>query len=221
MPKKGCYEDLTGKRFGRLVALSYAGQGNRRRTYWLCKCDCGKTTKVQSIHLKSGHTTSCGCRLEEIHKEIANVNYKNGLSKTRLYLTYKNMINRCYRKNGKFYKDYGGRGITVCDEWKNDFQSFYDWAYANGYDENAEFGKCTIDRIDNNGNYEPNNCRWVDNYVQANNKRKNLKLKINGEIDNISNWSKRLNLSYWNLRNYSKGKANCAYPNLKIEVVNE
>lgn len=218
MPKKGQYEDITGKKFNRLTALEYAGQGNRRRTYWLCQCDCGNKVKVQTVHLKSGHTTSCGCRLQEVKDNIGNVNYKNGLSQSRLYFAYHNMINRCFRENNYEYSNYGERGITVCDEWKdrtkNGFVNFANWALNNGFKDNL-----TLDRINVNGNYEPSNCRWVDLLTQANNKRKTRKIKINGQVDTVSNWSRKLNVSYWNLLNYSKGKKNCKYSSLKIEVV--
>jgi hypothetical protein len=214
MPKKGYYEDLLGKRFGRLVAIKYKGQQKRRRTMWECKCECGKTVIVDASHLKSSHTTSCGCKVKET---AATWNYKNGLSASRLGRTYRNMINRCYRENFPEYYLYGGRGIQVCDEWRNKengFVNFCEWALANGYNE-----ELSIDRANNNGNYEPSNCRWVDKYVQANNKRNNHKIIINGEIDTVGNWSRRLNISYWNLLHYSKGGKNCKYPELKIEAI--
>lgn len=214
MPKKGYYEDLSGKQFGKLVAIKYAGQKGRRRTIWECKCDCGEITFVDATHLKSGHTTSCGCKIIET---IKYNNYKNGLSNSRLGRAYRNMINRCYRTENYEYNLYGGRGISVCDEWKSKedgFVNFCNWALSNGYSE-----KLTLDRIDVNGDYEPSNCRWVDIFVQANNKRNTHWLKINGEIDTVGNWSRRLNVSYWNLLNYSKGGQNCKYPELQIEVV--
>lgn len=214
MPKKGYYEDLSGKRFGRIVAIEYAGQKGRRRTIWKCKCDCENIVYIDASHLKSGHTTSCGCKSKEI---IRFVNYKNGLSNSRLGRAYRNMLNRCYRPNNYEYHLYGGRGIRVCDEWTNKdtgFVEFCNWAIANGYSNNL-----TLDRVNINGNYEPSNCRWVDIFVQANNKRNTRKLKINGEIDTVANWSRRLNISYWNLLHYSKGGQNCKYPELQIEVV--
>ena len=214
MPKKGYYEDLSGKPFGKLVAIKFAGQKGRRRTIWECKCDCGAVAFVDAVHLKNGHTTSCGCLKKQTSKYI---NYKNGLSNSRLGRAYRNMINRCYRTENYQYHLYGGRGISVCDEWKNKedgFVNFCNWALSNGYSEDL-----TLDRIDNNGNYEPSNCRWVDIFVQANNKRNTHRLKINGEIDTVANWSRRLNVSYWNLLHYSKGGKNCKYPELQIEVV--
>lgn len=219
MPKKGCYEDIMGQKFNKLTAIQYAGQGNRRRTYWICQCDCGNITKVSTIHLKSGHTKSCGCELQKVHDNIGKLNYKNGMSNTRLAFAYWNMINRCTRPDNYEYNNYGGRGITVCPEWlnKNDgFVNFCNWALDNGYNNNL-----TLDRIDNYKGYSPNNCRWVDRYIQANNKRHNHRLKINGEIDTVGNLARKYNVSYWNLLHYAKGGKNQKYPNLKIEVVNE
>ena len=213
MPKKGSYQDLSGKRFGRLFVIRFNGIRRRRRSYWECLCDCGKTVCVDSSHLKSGHTTSCGCKSKET---IKYVNFKNGLSTSRIGRTYWNMLNRCYRENNYEYHLYGGRSIKVCESWldkENGFVNFCEWALSNGYADDL-----TIDRIDNNGNYEPSNCRWVDRLKQANNKRNTKRLIINGEIDTVANWSRRLNVSYWNLLHYSKGGKNCKYPDLKIEV---
>jgi hypothetical protein len=169
---------------------------------------------VDTAHLRSGHTKSCGCYKVEL---ISNLNKKTGLSNSNLGFSYRNMKNRCFWKKSPMYKNYGERGITVCEEWLDrecGFENFVDWALKNGYSEGL-----TLDRIDVNGNYCPQNCRWVDKYVQANNKRKNYYLKINGEIDTVGNWARRLNVSYWNLLHYSKGGKNMKYPDLEIEAV--
>lgn len=216
MPRKGEYLDLTGQRFGRLVAVEFSGQVGRRKTQWVCQCDCGNKIIVDTCHLRSGHSKSCGCISTE---RIKYLNYKTGMANTRLYRTYRNMLNRCYWKRSIMFENYGGRGIGVCEEWRNKengFEVFAKWSFENGYTD-----ELTLDRIDNNGNYSPENCRWVDMYVQANNKRNNWRLKVNGEIDTVGNWARRLNVSYWNLLHYAKGGKNMKYPELEIEAVNE
>lgn len=168
--QKGKYIDISGQRFGNLVVIKRSGEiGGRSK--WLCRCDCGKEAVVSVSNLRNGHTKSCGClvsttaiktRTKHGHKKKAKVN--------RLYPVWRNMKQRCDLPTHKYYKSYGGRGITVCQEWR-DYDNFRKWAYANGYDEDAPRGSCTIDRIDVDGNYEPSNCRWVSMDVQAKNKR--------------------------------------------------
>lgn len=162
------HNQLAGERFGRLTVIERYGVSNDRRILWKCICDCGNERIVSSKCLTSGHTKSCGCLQRE---NVSKARKKHGHKKEKLYTCWLNMRYRCNNKQSKDYKYYGLIGISVCKEW-DDFQNFYDWAYANGYNPNAPLGKCTIDRIDVNGNYEPSNCRWVDMKVQNNNKRK-------------------------------------------------
>lgn len=215
MPRKGEYKDLTGMKFNRLTVIKLFERTPKRKYMWLCRCDCGKALVVLGDHLKNNHTRSCGCWNRE---RIGKVNYKNGLTTTKLYYAYRNMCNRCNRPDNQEYSTYGGRGIKVCEEWlgENGFLKFAEWALNNGYKENL-----TIDRIDNNKGYCPDNCRWVDIFVQANNKRNTRFIKINGEIDTVANMARRLDVDYWNLMHYSKGGKNCKYPNLRIEVVSD
>lgn len=169
----GNYIDMTGNRYGRLVVLERNGSVNGGQAKWLCQCDCGKQTTVRGQLLRNGHTQSCGCLASEKKAErIAKRNRTHGGTYTRLYPIWHSMNQRCCEPTHKFYKDYGGRGITVCDEWRNSFEAFRDWAMANGYDETVQRGQCTLDRIDNDGNYEPSNCRWVSMKVQATNRRR-------------------------------------------------
>lgn len=174
--------DLKGMRFGRLTVESRAEDivyknGTHVRA-WNCICDCGNKKKVSGSLLVSGNTKSCGCSRKETHIII------HGLSKTRLYNEWRGMIYRC--KTPK-YERYQGRGIKVCDEWKGHegLRKFCEWATKNGYKDNL-----TIDRIDNDGDYEPSNCRWVDAYAQMNNTSWTVKLSVDGETKGISEWAR-------------------------------
>nr|DAR52172.1 MAG TPA: PVL ORF-50-like family [Bacteriophage sp.]DAV70115.1 MAG TPA: PVL ORF-50-like family [Caudoviricetes sp.] len=172
--------DLTGKKFGRLTVIKRAedtiSDKGVRTKRWECICDCGNKTIVRQAGLQRGTTKSCGC----LHREIiGNMSRKHGLSNNcgRLYPLWKSIKYRCYCKTCKSYKNYGGRGIVMCDEWKNNFTLFYKWAIENGYKEEKTsngINILTIDRIDVNGNYEPDNCRFITNAEQAQNKRNSI-----------------------------------------------
>lgn len=154
--------DIKGQRFCRLTAIRYVKNG-----VWLCECECGNTKMVDGTSLRRGKVKSCGCLLRERTIERST---KHHGSYDRLYRIWSGMKYRCFNADGERYKDYGGRGITVCDEWL-DYSTFREWANNSGYDPAAPFGTCTLDRIDTNGNYEPSNCRWVDYHAQALNRR--------------------------------------------------
>ena len=194
------FNDLTGQKFGKLMVIKRVENAKDKQAQWLCQCECGNTKIVKAISLRKGNTRSCGC-LAKPH----------GLRYTRLYGTWKSIKQRCCNPNSKQYKGYGGRGIKLCQEWVN-FKSFYDWAMDNGYDENAPKGKCTLDRIDNNGNYEPSNCRFVTEKVQANNRRDNHFLTFNNETHTVKQWAEIMGITYETLfsrlnRNWSIERA--------------
>lgn len=166
----GKFIDLTGQRFGMLTVLSKSGKNKHSHIVWSCKCDCGNTCVVESSSLRRGSTNSCGClRSEYLHSPKAGKR-THGKSKTRLYAVWRGMKQRCNDPNGDNYHRYGGRGISVCEEWESNFSAFEKWALENGYDETAPQGKFTVDRINNDGNYEPLNCRIVDMKVQYHNR---------------------------------------------------
>lgn len=172
----GKVNDLTGRTFGRLTTISMVGI-QKHRAVWHCICECGKEIDVPAGRLISGNTQSCGCLHQERTSEIGKRNAthhgcprKNPAGR-RLYQVWSNMKARCLDPNHHAYATYGGRGITVCERWLHDFGAFRDWAIAAGYDPTAPYGQCTLDRIDCDKGYSPDNCRWVDMKAQADNRR--------------------------------------------------
>lgn len=172
-----------GERFDRLVVQSHIGPDQYGSIHWRCICDCGNVTDVKNYDLTSGHTRSCGClRPDATSASITT----HGLSYSRLYRVWSGMIARCTIPSCTGYNNYGGRGITICDEWKSDFLSFYKWAISHGYQKGL-----TIDRKDVNGDYCPENCRWATKKQQANNKRGTTYIVYNGLSMTISEASEQ------------------------------
>ena len=182
----GTFKDITGQRFGRWTVIERV---NGRQ--WKCVCDCGTEKIVFAYNLTSGKSKSCGCYAREFRSENNSTHKMTG---TRIYRIWCGMNRRCYNQNDIDYKNYGGRGITVCDEWK-DFYSFYLWAINNGYKENL-----SIDRKDNDGNYCPDNCRWATRKEQANNTRLNRKFVYDGNEYTESQLAEVFNLNYGTFR---------------------
>ena len=164
-------EDLTGKQFGRLTVIERA-PNNGKRTMWLCRCSCGTEKIINAHKLKSGNTVSCGCRRAE---GLGDFMRTHGMTETRLYGIWSKMKGRCLCPTNESYNAYGGRGIRICDEWADDFMAFYNWAISNGYAETL-----SIDRIDNDGNYCPDNCRWITFEENARKQRIDQHMKNHG-----------------------------------------
>lgn len=180
-------QDITGQRFGKLKVLNFAYK-EKGVYYWLCQCDCGKEKIISRNHLQSLHTKSCGCLQKE---KARNFHLIHNMANSRIYHIWRDIKDRCLNMKKQNYKYYGGRGIRVCEEWKNDFMNFYNWAMANGYND-----KLTIDRRNNDGNYEPNNCRWTTKQEQANNTRRNRYITYKGKTQSLANWCRELKLNY-------------------------
>lgn len=193
-------KDFSNYKFGLLTAVKIVGKDSSNKTKWLCRCECGNEVILTTDRMNGkNQTKSCGClRLRKGNQ----YSLKHGKSKSKLYSKWANMKDRCYNSNCRNYKNYGARGIKVCEEWlgENGFANFYSWASKNGYDEDAEYGECTLDRIDVNGNYEPLNCRWVDVLTQNNNMRSNKFICFNDEIHTMAEWSRILSIPYRTLK---------------------
>lgn len=172
--------DLTGQRFERLVVLGEAAKDNHGRVTWLCRCDCGEKVVVQAYNLKNGNTKSCGCYKREKAKADST---KHGEVGTRLYTIWKDMRQRCTNPNNRAYSHYGGRGIEICEEWRVSYAAFAEWAMSTGYADNL-----SIDRIDTNGDYAPDNCRWTTEKVQQNNRTNNRLITVDGVTHTASEW---------------------------------
>lgn len=177
---------MVGKRFGRLEVIRlYEKTQNGNR--WLCKCDCGNQAIVYDRNLRAG-TRSCGC----LHKELARESHTtHGKANTRLFRIWVGMRHRCRNEKLREYKYYGGKGVSVCNEWNNSFEKFEEWAILHGYNE-----LLTLDRIDVNGNYEPNNCRWVTNEEQQANKSNTMFLTYNGKTLRAKEWEAITGIPY-------------------------
>lgn len=183
------FKDWTGHRFGRLVAVEYAGKVGRRVTTWTMRCDCGVIKAYRLPDVVGGRTKSCGCWNSEFQKITKRTHGKTVGKKTREYIAWLGMKRRCSKPSCKDYPDYGGRGIRVSERWVGSFENFLE-----------DMGPCpegmSIDRIDTNGDYEKSNCKWSTPTEQANNKRTNRMIEMNGETLSLAQWCRRYNVRY-------------------------
>lgn len=181
--------DISGMRFGHLTVIREVGR-EHKEIVWECKCDCGNIVHRKSYEIRH-KLTNCGCMTKDILREK---NSRHGLYGTRIHRTYTNMKTRCYNPHYYLFKNYGGKGITICDEWlgENGLKNFADWSMKNGYSD-----KLSIDRIDNSKGYSPENCRWVDMRTQQNNRTNNRILSCGGESHTMAEWSKISGIPYF------------------------
>ena len=174
-----------GDKIGNLTVINFSHKDKWKKSYYVCLCDCGNIVVSRDTSLKFHKTHSCGC-----------IKYtKHGMNRTRLYGIWCNMKSRCRNKNTPAYLRYGERGIAICDEWIEDFRNFLSWALENGYNDSL-----SIDRIDCDGDYNPQNCRWADNSVQSNNRRCNHYITIGDDTLSLSEWCKKLGKVYGTVR---------------------
>lgn len=183
MPNNRIDYSLMGRRFGRLTVVDFDYVTDHGNSYWVCKCDCGTIKTVARFHLLNGHATSCGC----YKKELATT---HGCHRSPVYPVWRGMMERCTNKEHVHYRSYGDRGIGVCDEWK-DVKTFTEWALNSGYTKGL-----TLDRIDNNRGYSPDNCRWADWHTQENNRSNNRHVTYGNETHTVAEWSRMLNVKY-------------------------
>lgn len=185
------FVNLTGQKYGRLTVLERAENDKQGNAQWLCQCICGNKKVIRGKALRTGRTSSCGCLLSESSKRrMTSLMTKHGMAGSKLYSVYCSMRERCEKPSCPEYYRYGGRGISVCNEWKEDRSLFFEWAFKNGYKEGLQ-----IDRKNNDGDYSPENCRWVTRIENLNNTSRNVFLEYNGETHTLAEWSRLLGIN--------------------------
>lgn len=198
----GKIKNIIGEKYGKLTVIEQLDERRNGKVLWLCKCECGGFCKSYKSTLDVGDIKSCGCLLQENITKLSIINKKHSLSSDRLYKIFYKMKERCGNKNNKNYNQYGGRGITIYKDWLDDFVNFYNWSMDNGYEENL-----TIDRINNDGNYEPSNCRWVNRKIQANNRSNNKYVVYDNVKYTYSEFESKFNIPQKNLQKLIKSNS--------------
>lgn len=193
MKDKSKIKDLTGQKYGLLTVIGLKDT-DTRKTYWICQCECGNVKEVRSDSLLCGTIKSCGCLKRAQDKVNLTKNHRHKMSGTRIYIEWQGMKGRCYNPHDPRYDRWGGRGITVCDEWRDSFEAFYEWAMSHGYADDL-----TIDRIDNDGNYTPDNCRWATQSEQSRNRNSNIKIRIGNSTRTLTEWCEIFRVDYNNV----------------------
>ena len=188
MRESAINEKWIGQRFGRLTICGFQHSDRFHKWFWVCRCDCGEQVTVRPYLVRNGHTLSCGCLQKDRASQASKT---HGQTNSRLYHIYSGMKNRCYNEKHPSYANYGGKGITICDEWLRSFAVFQGWALANGYSDDL-----SIDRIDNDKGYSPENCRWATRTEQNENTRNNHLVTINGKTQPLSAWARERELNY-------------------------
>lgn len=197
----GAFVDITGQKFGRLIAKTFAYR-NGRDYYWKFLCDCGEQKIVKRYSVTSGHTRSCGCLSREIAVEHGRKQFrKHGMKGEPLYCVWEKMRQRCNSPSSNGYERWGGRGIKICPRW-NEFQNFFEDMNGSYQIHNKQYGgrNTQLDRIDNNGHYSPENCRWATAAEQARNRRSNIVLELDGRKMCLTDWARELNMNFGALR---------------------
>ncbi|PTE79287.1 hypothetical protein [Staphylococcus gallinarum] len=187
----GIVKDMVGYRFNGCKVLKRNGVNKDNRAIWVCVCKCGNIFQATGKSIRNGHVKSCGCYRKKVTGKQGRKNKTHGDTNTRLYNIYRGMKQRCYYTNAQNYEKYGDKGIKICEEWLEDFSNFKRWSLKNGYGENL-----SIDRIDNNGNYEPDNCRWVDAKTQTRNRSITKRAIFQGELLTLGEISEITGMSF-------------------------
>lgn len=193
MKDKSKIKDLTGQKYGLLTVIGLKDT-DTRKTYWVCQCECGNIKEVRSDSLLCGAIKSCGCLKREQDKVNLTKNHRHKMSGTRLYFEWQGMKGRCYNPHDPRYDRWGGRGITVCDEWRDSFEAFYEWSMSHGYAEDL-----MIDRIDNDMGYAPDNCRWATQIEQSRNRSSNINIRIGNSTRTLTEWCEIFQVNYKNV----------------------